>query len=105
MQFRQLSLAVMAIVAFGAATAQAQDTTRARPRSQQRIRISKEGGEVVSTTRVDTVTVFKTDTIRLNGRIDTVTSTMTRYDTVRVETAAPMMTYRLPLGRYIGLGA
>jgi hypothetical protein len=103
MQFRQLSVALMAIVALGAVTAQAQDSTRARARSQQRIRISKEGGEVVSTTRVDTVTVFKTDTIRLNGRIDTVTSTVTRYDTMRVETAAPIMTYRLPLGLYFGL--
>ena len=49
----------------GASVALAQDSSRANPRSQQRIPISKDvtrtsGGTI----RVDTVTVYKTDTLR-----------------------------------------
>ena len=54
-----------ALLAIGATLASAQDTTRARPRSTRRIPISKEApGEV--TRRVDTVTVYRTDTLRVN---------------------------------------
>ncbi len=58
--------------------------------------------------------VYRTDTVRLNGRIDTVTKTTMRYDTVRIETPAPLAptppapppaVIRLPSGFYFGLGA
>jgi len=73
-----------AIFALDASTALAQDTTKARPRSQTRIPVVKEApGEVVPTH--DTVTVYKTDTLTMFKR-DTVTvtqtNTVTRYDTV-----------------------
>ena len=57
-----------ALLSLGASLAVAQDTTRARP--QRRIPISKEApGEVV---RVDTVTVYRTDTLQLTTlRVDT----------------------------------
>src|SRR5829696_3974121 len=78
-----------AIFALDASAASAQDTTSTRrPTSTKRIPIAKEAhGEVVTPTtvaRVDTVTVFKTDTLRLQGRVDTVTTTntVTRTDTV-----------------------
>lgn len=90
-----------AIVVFGASLASAQ----ARPTSTRRIPISKEqGGEVAKT---DTVTIYRTDTLRLTtqlpGRVDTIrttmTNTVTRYDTV---TMAPAI--RLPDGLYFGIG-
>jgi hypothetical protein len=69
------------LVAFGTSLAVAQDTTRTR--SQRRIPISKEApGEVI---RVDTVTVYRTDTLRLtHTRVDTLrqTNTVVRIDTV-----------------------
>jgi hypothetical protein len=58
-------------------------------------------------TKVDTVTVYRTDTLRINGtsRVDTVRlagQTIYRVDTV---TVAPMMKpVRLPGGLYFGLG-
>jgi len=89
----------MLAVSAGTAMAQARSTTR--------IPISKEG----PAPRVDTVTVtvYKTDTLRLQGRIDTVTlrgrvdtvvRTVTRVDTV----APPPPVIRLPNGFYFGLG-
>lgn len=73
-----------AIFALDASSALAQDTTKARPRSQTRIPVVKEApGEVVPVH--DTVTVFRTDTLTMFRR-DTVTvtqtNTVTRYDTV-----------------------
>jgi hypothetical protein len=69
------------LVAFGASLAVAQDTTRTR--SQRRIPISKEApGEVI---RVDTVTVYRTDTLRITQtHVDTLrqTNTVYRVDTV-----------------------
>jgi len=104
MSFRFTSktlLGAAAMVAFGASMAAAQGTG---PRSTKRIPISKDqGGEVMKT---DTVTVYKTDTLRLTNtvtRVDTVrntvTNTVTRIDTV---TVAPPI--RLPGGLYFGLG-
>jgi hypothetical protein len=90
-----------AMVALGASLA----TAQGGPTSTRRIPISKEaGGEV---TKTDTVTLYKTDTLRLTNtvtRVDTVTTTqtntVTRYDTV---TMAPAL--RLPNGLYFGIGA
>jgi hypothetical protein len=101
-----------ALLAFGSAVAFGQDTTQTRrPTSTKRIPISKEGGsagEVVSRGRVDTVTVYKTDTLRLEAAPamavhDTVrvTNTVTRVDTVTVIPPAPPI--RLPNGFYFGL--
>src|SRR5690349_7220741 len=91
-----------AIFALDASTASAQDTTTRRPASQQRIRIGKEsGGEVAI--RVDTVYSYRTDTLRLPGRTDTVvtTNTITRVDTVQI----PMPQFLKEIGGlYFGLG-
>jgi len=86
-----------AMLAFGATAAAAQAT------STRRIPISKEAPGEVAMTRVDTVTVYRTDTLRLT-RVDTVTTTntVTRVDTVQM---APMMKpVHLPYGLYFGLG-
>lgn len=87
-----------ALLSLGASLAVAQDTTRAKP--QRRIPISKEApGEVV---RVDTVTMYRTDTLQLTTlRVDTLrqTNTVYRVDTV-TKYPAPM---RLRGGLYFGL--
>jgi opacity protein-like surface antigen len=116
-RYAVLLVAGAAIFTLDASAASAQDTTRTRPRSTQdstrararstkRIPITKEApGEVASTARVDTVTVYKTDTLRLQGKVDTVnvtkTETVTRVDTVM----QPMLPQRLRQigGFYIGL--
>ena len=81
-----LLFAGAAMFALDVSAASAQDTTTTRrARSQRRIPVSKESsGEVAPTptVRVDTVTVYKTDTLQLQGRVDTVTNTVTRTDTV-----------------------
>ncbi|MFI5228346.1 MAG: hypothetical protein ACHQWU_04710 [Gemmatimonadales bacterium] len=85
-----------------ASVASGQDSTRTRPRSDRRIPVQKEAsGEVAP--RVDTVTVYKTDTLQLQGRVDTVTTTntVTHYDTV---TQTIMVPPRLIGGMYFGLG-
>jgi hypothetical protein len=86
-----------ALLAFGAMAAVAQDTTKAR--SQRRIPISKEApGEVV---RVDTVTVYRTDTLRLTElRVDTLHQTHTVY---RVDTVTKYPVRTLHGGWYLGL--
>jgi hypothetical protein len=99
-----------AIFALNASAASAQDTTTTRTRratSTRRIPIAKEShGEVAATTtavaRVDTVTLYKTDTLRLQGRVDTVTTTntVTKVDTV-VQTVN--LTPRMIGGLYFGL--
>lgn len=91
-----------AMLAFGASVAVAQS----KPTSTKRIPISKEAPGEVVTTRVDTVTIYRTDTLRLNGmtRVDTVrlTNTVTRVDTVIQQ---PMMRpVRFANGLYFGLG-
>jgi hypothetical protein len=86
-----------ALLSFGASLAVAQDTTRTR--SQRRIPISKEApGEVV---RVDTVTIYRTDTLTMTTlRVDTLRTTHTVYRTDTV-TKYPQM--RIRGGWYVGL--
>ena len=101
-----LLVAGAAIFALEASAASAQDSTRTRrPTSTKRIPIAKEAhGEVAApvVARVDTVTVYKTDTLRLQGRVDTVTTTntVTRTDTV-VQTVN--LGPRMIGGMYFGL--
>ncbi|MEP6491373.1 MAG: hypothetical protein ABJF01_01760 [bacterium] len=97
-------LAGAAFFALDAAAASAQAKP---PTSQKRIPITKEApGEVVppAPPRVDTVTVFKTDTMRLQGKTDTVklTNTVTRVDTVTQ--AVPMIPRHIG-GMYFGAAA
>lgn len=97
-----LLVAGAAFFALDASAASAQDSTTTRPRSQRRIPVSKEShGEVVAP-RVDTVTVYRTDTLRMAPRVDTVTvtNTVTRVDTV-VQTV-PVVTHPVS-GWYFGL--
>jgi hypothetical protein len=93
-------LGAAAIIAMGSTTALAQ----AKPTSTRRIPISKEApGEVVPI-KTDTVTVYKTDTLTVTTppRVDTVTNTVTRVDTV---TLAPIVKpMSLPGGLYFGIG-
>jgi opacity protein-like surface antigen len=110
-RYAVLLVAGAAIFALDASVASAQDTTRTRPRSTKRIPITKEASGEVSRTpvvaRVDTVTVYKTDTLRLQGRVDTVnvtkTETITRVDTV-LKPAIPEVLRQIG-GFYIGLAA
>lgn len=92
------------MLGLGAALAVGQDTSKAKPRSDRRIPISKEApGDVVRPVevRTDTVTVFRTDTLNLTTRVtDTLRLTTTRVDTV-IPMPAPI---RLPNGFYAGLG-
>ena len=79
-------------------------SAQSNPRSDRRIPVTKErAGEVAIPPRVDTVTVYKTDTLQLQGRVDTVTTTntVTHYDTV---TQTIMVPPRLIGGMYFGLG-
>ena len=96
-----------ALLALDASALLAQDTSHARPRSTKRITVKKEAaGEVAPTpvpARVDTVTVFKTDTLHMQGRVDTVTvtNTVTRTDTVMQTITKPIPAVG---GLYFGLG-
>lgn len=106
-RYAVLLVAGAAIFALNASAASAQDTTTTRTRratSTRRIPIAKEAhGEVATTVaRVDTVTLYKTDTLRLQGRVDTVTTTntVTKVDTV-VQTVN--LTPRMIGGMYFGL--
>ena len=107
MRYTKSLVGATALLAIGASLAFAQDTTRAKkPTSTRRIPISKEApGEV--TRRVDTVTVYRTDTLRVNVAgptvHDTVTNTITRVDTVQL--APKPVPVRLPNGFYVGLSA
>ncbi len=56
-----------ALIALDASASLAQDTTHARPRSTKRISVKKESGEVAPMPRVDTVTIFRTDTLPAQG--------------------------------------
>jgi opacity protein-like surface antigen len=95
-----------AMVALEASAASGQDTTRTRrPTSSQRIRVGKEApGEV--TVRVDTVTMYRTDTLQLPPRVDTVTRTNTVTRTVH-DTVTQMIPIKVPTigGFYAGLAA
>jgi len=87
------------VLALSAGSASAQ----AKPKSQKRIPISKEsGGEVAP--RVDTVTVYRTDTMTVTKtmyRTDTVVKTMVRVDSVMLQ--PPAIPIRMPAGFYFGL--
>jgi hypothetical protein len=95
-----------AIIALDASAASAQDTTRVRrPTSTQRIRVGKEApGEV--TVRVDTVTMYRTDTLTLPPRVDTVVRTNTVTRTVH-DTVTQMIPIKVPQisGFYAGIAA
>ena len=100
-----LLFAGAALFALDVTAAAAQDTTTTRrAKSQRRIPVSKEAGGEVATpvVRVDTVTVYKTDTLRMQGRVDTVTTTntVTRVDTVVQN--VPMVVRQIG-GLYFGL--
>ncbi len=86
-----------ALLSFAASMTVAQDTTRTR--SQRRIPISKEApGEVV---RVDTVTIYKTDTLNMTTlRVDTLRTTHTVY---RTDTVTKYPVRRIHGGWYAGL--
>jgi len=99
------------LLAAGAAlvTLDASYAAAQRPTSTRRIPISKEAPATATapTPRVDTVTVYKTDTLRTMGRVDTVrvagpTVTTVVHDTV---TQTGQMTARRVGGVYLGLGA
>lgn len=92
-----LLVAGAAFFALDATAAMAQ-----QPTSTRRIPITKEAPGEVTTTRVDTVTVYRTDTLTLQGRVDTVMNTVTRVDTV---TQTITMMPRKVGGLYLGLGA
>jgi hypothetical protein len=74
----------------------AQDTTRLRRPSDQRISISK--GEVVTPPRTDTVYVTRYDTVRVDN-------TIVRVDTVTVATPAPIVMAKIKGPMYWGLYA
>jgi hypothetical protein len=76
-----------------------------RPTSAKRIPISKESPGEVLPVRVDTVTIYKTDTLTVaKTRVDTVTGpTIYRTDTVTI--MPPAQPIHLPFGLYFGLGA
>jgi hypothetical protein len=92
-----LLVAGAAFIAFDASSASAQ------ARSTRRIPVSKEAPGEVAPPRVDTVTVYRTDTLRMQGRVDTLrlTNTVTRVDTV--VQSVPVLT-KMVGGMYFGLG-
>ena len=100
MRFRYPSrtlLGAASMVAISASLLAAQGTG---PTSTRRIPISKEGTGGV---RVDTVTVYKTDTLRVTeqtpGRVDTLRNTV-----IRIDTVAPVaQPGRFPGGMYFGV--
>lgn len=96
---RNANLFVAGAAIFALASAASAQT---RPTSQKRIPIAKEAPGEVVTPRVDTVTVYRTDTLRLQGRVDTVTTTntITRVDTVIQQVN---MTPRRIGGMYFGV--
>jgi hypothetical protein len=88
-----------ALIALDASASLAQDTTHARPRSTKRISVKKESGEVAPMPRVDTVTIYRTDTLSLT-RVDTVTRTNT---IVRTDTLVQTITRPIPaIGSFYG---
>jgi len=99
--------AAAALSALGAAIAGAQDTAKARPRSTRSIPIHKEAAGELAKPIHDTVTVYRTDTLRMTTAPVTIhdtvtrTNTITRVDTVQV--TPPLPPVRLPNGFYLGL--
>jgi hypothetical protein len=91
------------LVAGGAFFALSTASAQTRPTSTRRIPVSKEAPGEVATPRVDTVTVYRTDTLRMQGRVDTLrmTNTVTVHDTVvnTINAARPLVG-----GMYFGIG-
>ncbi|HEV8447310.1 MAG TPA: hypothetical protein VGQ44_10830 [Gemmatimonadaceae bacterium] len=102
----RLLAAVTALTALGAAVAGAQDTTKTKPRSSRSIPIKKEAAGEIAKPIHDTVTVFKTDTLRLTTPPVTIHDTVTRTNTVThvdtVTVTPPVPPVRLPNGMYLG---
>jgi len=95
-----LLVAGAAFFALDATAASAQ----ARPTSTRRIPVSKEAPGEVTPPRVDTVTVYRTDTLRMQGRTDTLRltgPTVMVHDTI---VQSVPMTVRHFGGMYFGLG-
>jgi hypothetical protein len=90
-------------VAGAAAFALASTAAAQNPRSTKRIPIAKEAPGEVAPPKVDTITVYKTDTLRAPVMHDTLrlTSTVTVHDTIVQN--VPMMTRHYG-GFYVGLG-
>jgi len=107
-QITRLLAAVTALTALGTAMAGAQDTTKVKqpPRSTRSIPIRKEAGGQLAPVH-DTVTIYRTDTLRLTTPPVTIhdtvtrTNTITKVDTVTVAPRVPPV--RLPNGMYLGL--
>jgi hypothetical protein len=108
-QITRLLAAATALSALGATTTRAQDTTKTGPRSSRTIPIRKEAAGELAKPIHDTVTVYRTDTLRLTTPPitlhDTVTRTntvtVTRVDTVQIKPEMPPV--RLPNGMYVGV--
>jgi hypothetical protein len=96
-------LAGAAIFALDASAASAQAKTKP-PTSQKRIPITKEAPGEVVTPRVDTVsvTVYRTDTLRIRADTVRLTNTVVRTDTVIQ--SIPMVAHHIG-GMYFGIGA
>jgi len=103
-----LLVAGAATFALDASAASAQDTSRARPRSTKVIPVVKTSpGEVITpVARVDTVMVYRTDTLTMRGRVDTVITTRTN-TVYRVDTVTKNIPFVIPQvgGLYLGIGA
>lgn len=97
-------LGAAAMVAMAASVA----TAQVRPTSTKRIPISKDAPGEVARPKTDTITLYKTDTLRITnqlpGRVDTVRTTNTVYRTDTVTVAPMRPPVRLPGGLYFGLG-
>jgi hypothetical protein len=89
------ALGLAAALTLGTSALAAQDTSRTRRPSDQRINISK--GEV-TTVRTDTVYVTRYDTVRVNN-------TIVRVDTVTVAQPAPLVMAKIKGPMYWGLYA
>ncbi len=110
-QITTLLAAAAALSALGTTILAAQDTTRTGPRSTRTIPIRKEAAGEIAKPIHDTVTVYRTDTLRLTTPPVTVHDTVTRTNTVTVThtdtvTLTPVAPpVRLPNGMYMGLSA
>jgi len=91
------------LLAGAAAFSLASTASAQSPRSQRKIPIAKEAPGEVATPKVDTVVVYKTDTLRAPTMHDTLrlTSTVTVHDTLIQN--VPMVTRHYG-GMYLGLG-
>src|SRR5688500_4167109 len=88
------ALGLAAALTLGSLSAQAQDTSKVRTRSDTRISVSK--GEVAA--KIDTVYITRYDTVRVNN-------TIVRVDTVTVATPQPVMPVKVNGPMYWGVYA